>query len=413
MFVQVFGEAMIEFRHDELAPTYFTCSTRACNCESIHERIYARPHGRCHLRRAREADADEDDANDAKRTDSSFHLIFTFARFDSRFWTFAVSLHFLFSLKPHSHSDCNAFRELVENTLFRVHRYFLIRDSAYFRDKLPQPFSPGESSKGSSDRNPLVLDNVLKVEFERLLWVFYNPKYSLYDAGIEEWTSILKLAHDWNFIEVKALAVRELQSLQIPALQKIVLYQTYAIDRNLLQPAYTALITRDEPITTEEGRELTIETALSLARAREIARAPAFSGSGKKPGNPRSPVNLAGVDLDALIKETFQLSSNDAAAERPPTQPTSTGRGTPSSGRDSPHPGTQTTGTVMWLKVREVLSTVSPTVRGTRRMVTAYQMVHRALTLTVHKEDSPSGGVLTDELVPSLTACTEWPSGMW
>jgi hypothetical protein len=63
----------------------------------------------------------------------------------------------------------------VEDTLFRIHRYFLTRDSAYFRSKLPHPPSPGDSSKGSSDNNPLPLEDALKVDFERFLWVFYNP----------------------------------------------------------------------------------------------------------------------------------------------------------------------------------------------------------------------------------------------
>jgi hypothetical protein len=63
----------------------------------------------------------------------------------------------------------------VENILFRVHRYFFTRDSAFFRDKLPHPPPPGEFTKGSSDGNPFVLEDTLRIDFERLLWVFYNP----------------------------------------------------------------------------------------------------------------------------------------------------------------------------------------------------------------------------------------------
>ncbi len=63
----------------------------------------------------------------------------------------------------------------MEDTLFRIHRYFLRRDSAHFRAKLPHPPSPGDSLKGSSDSDPLILEDVLKVDFERFLWVFYNP----------------------------------------------------------------------------------------------------------------------------------------------------------------------------------------------------------------------------------------------
>jgi len=62
----------------------------------------------------------------------------------------------------------------VENTLYRVHRYFFTRDSAYFLDKLPHPPPPGEFNKGSSDNNPFPLEDALKVDFECLLWVFYN-----------------------------------------------------------------------------------------------------------------------------------------------------------------------------------------------------------------------------------------------
>jgi len=229
----------------------------------------------------------------------------------------------------------------VENNLFRVHRFFFTRDSAYFRDKLPHPPPPGEFTRGSSDNNPFNLEDTLVVDFERFLWVFYNPKYSIYEANVEEWTSILKLAHQWDFTEVKALALRELELLEIPALQKIITYHTHGIDRNLLQDAYTALTVRADPITIEEGRQLGLETALQLARAREIARAPVFSG--KKLGVPRSPVNLAGVELDALIQNLFNLSSS--VPERPPTPQTPTGRGTPTGGRNTPQLGIQTNGT--------------------------------------------------------------------
>ncbi|KAH9009067.1 hypothetical protein EDB85DRAFT_2163383 [Lactarius pseudohatsudake] len=215
----------------------------------------------------------------------------------------------------------------VENTLFRIHRYFFIRDSLWFHDKLPYPLPPGEITKGSSDNLPLTLEGISKIDFERLLWVFYNPKYSLYDADVDAWTSILKLAHRWEFIEVKALAVRGLESLkdQIGALQKIVLYQMYDVDRNLLQTAYTALTVRDGPITIDEGRELGLETALLLAQAREDAWA-------KRVGK-RSLVNLDGAELDTItniINMIFQLSPGAAHENTTNTSqmPTGSGSGT-------------------------------------------------------------------------------------
>lgn len=69
-------------------------------------------------------------------------------------------------------------RQQVDNNLFRVHRYFFTRDSAFFRNELPHPPPPGEYTKGSSDNNPLVLEGITIVDFERFLWVFYNPYVS-------------------------------------------------------------------------------------------------------------------------------------------------------------------------------------------------------------------------------------------
>jgi hypothetical protein len=131
----------------------------------------------------------------------------------------------------------------------------------------------------------------------------------------------------------------------MPALEKIILYHTHDIDRNLLLAAYTALTVRDEPISIDEGYQLGLEFALRLAQAREIARSPAFSG--KKAGTARSPINMQGPELDSLINRLFNLSLPDASngtTERPAT-PTTTGRGTPTGGRNTPQIFVQTNGT--------------------------------------------------------------------
>jgi hypothetical protein len=164
-------------------------------------------------------------------------------------------------------------------------------------------------------------------------------KYSLYNANVEEWTSILKLAHHWQFVEVKSLALRELERLEIPPLRKIVIYHSYAIDRKLLQAAYSALTVRDEPITIEEGRELGLETAMQLAHARELARAP----SGRRSGHPQSLVNVAGAGLDALIRDLFQLPPPDKAPDSHASSSTLAGHGTPAP-RDETQSGTHTNG---------------------------------------------------------------------
>jgi hypothetical protein len=171
-------------------------------------------------------------------------------------------------------------------------------------------------------------------------------KYSIYEADVEEWSSILRLAHKWDFVEVKAFALRELEQLEMPALDKIILYHTHDIDRNLLQAAYTALTVRDESITINEGYQLGLETALRLAHARERARAPVFSG--RRTGTAHS-INISGPELDTLINQLFNLSlpdASNASTERPatPQTPTTTGRGTPTGGRHTPQISVYTNG---------------------------------------------------------------------
>ena len=161
-------------------------------------------------------------------------------------------------------------------------------------------------------------------------------KYSLYDATVEEWTSILKLAHTWDFIGVKDLALRELERLVIPPLRKIVIYHNYAIDRRLLLAAYTAFAVRDEPISIEEGQELGLETAIQLARAREFVRAPATGG--KRIKDARSPVNVAAAELDALIRDMFRLSPPDQESQSSQQKPK--GRGTKTGGHGEQPNGT-------------------------------------------------------------------------
>lgn len=155
---------------------------------------------------------------------------------------------------------------LVHKVLFRVHRYFFERESSAFTRILAQ------TDQGSSDSTAIKLYNVTPVEFATFLWVFYNPKYS-YDATVDNWHCILRLAHLWGFPEVKNLAVRELQKLDLDTVDRIVLYRQYSIDEEVLVPLYSDLCSRDEPITRQEAVKLGVKSILHILDARETLRA--------------------------------------------------------------------------------------------------------------------------------------------
>jgi hypothetical protein len=74
--------------------------------------------------------------------------------------------------------DCNAahsFSFEVELRLFRVHRYFLVRDSVVFRDMLSFPPGSDTLREGGTDDRPIKLEGVSSESFADLLWMYYNP----------------------------------------------------------------------------------------------------------------------------------------------------------------------------------------------------------------------------------------------
>jgi hypothetical protein len=130
--------------------------------------------------------------------------------------------------------------------------------------------------------------------------------YSLYDATIDDWTTILHLAHKWRFSEVASLAVRELEKADIFDIDRIVLYHKYEVDKTLLVPYYAALCAREQTITYEEGLKLGLETALKLARARECARSEFKSKGGRSP----LPDEFKMEDMGSLITDDFELGGS-------------------------------------------------------------------------------------------------------
>ncbi|KAG2023355.1 hypothetical protein CC2G_001017 [Coprinopsis cinerea AmutBmut pab1-1] len=200
---------------------------------------------------------------------------------------------------------------LIGNVQFKVHRYFFERESAFYRGKLTLPVSPGAIRQGSSDNEPIFFEDVTPEAFEKLCWVFYNPRYSLYDASVDDWSSILGLAHKWGFPQVKALAVRELEKKDFDDIDRIVVYHNNDVDRNLLIPRYAALCARETPLTLPEGMKLGMETTLAIASAREYVRAIKLADGSRSPISP----TVEGEELASMIRDLFGIPPPAPAAD--------------------------------------------------------------------------------------------------
>ncbi|PCH35702.1 hypothetical protein WOLCODRAFT_50933, partial [Wolfiporia cocos MD-104 SS10] len=160
---------------------------------------------------------------------------------------------------------------LAENVLFRVYRSSFSRHSGLFRDifSLPMVSSTGRP-EGSCDENPVKLPDVSKADFERLLWIVYPPVFGAYRAKTaDEWASILDMATRWDFEDIRKLAIRELQKLNISAVDKIVLARAHDIHGRWAVDAYLVLCERPDPLTIPEARRLGLETTTTIAQLRE------------------------------------------------------------------------------------------------------------------------------------------------
>ena len=93
-------------------------------------------------------------------------------------------------------------------------------------------------------------------------------------ASIEQWSSILRLSHLWQFANVKRLAIKELDKLDIPAVDKAVMACAYDVEPSWQwrETAYAELGARDEPIRKEEGVRLGLDVVLKLVEVRERIR---------------------------------------------------------------------------------------------------------------------------------------------
>ncbi|KAJ7115563.1 hypothetical protein C8R43DRAFT_1078304 [Mycena crocata] len=219
-------------------------------------------------------------------------------------------------VKPHDSYffDGGDLHIIAEDREFRVHRYFFERDSARFRALLAPGPSPGQPRQGSSHLTAIKLQDVTAKDFEKFLWVFYNPTYSLYDATVSDWSCILRMGHDWQFAEVEKLAVRELEKTSISPIERVALYQKHDVSEDLLIPHYAALCMRGFPLDFDESEKLGMTTVVLINQAMHSIHTPQNGSGGSSPINP---INAAVIAKIMTHIEKKQPEKNCTALPRP------------------------------------------------------------------------------------------------
>ncbi|KAG8688895.1 hypothetical protein FRC11_004556 [Ceratobasidium sp. 423] len=157
----------------------------------------------------------------------------------------------------------------IENTLFNVHKYQLIK-SEVFSDmfKMPKP-EDNEPEEGSSPEHPIVIDGVAASDFTALLRVLYASHFSSNQPAPEAPLIIpaFRLANMFDFSELHAYLL-PLAEKSLGDVDKIVLAREFDI-KEWLAPAHIRLCKRDERLSTEEARKLEVDSVLMISHMRE------------------------------------------------------------------------------------------------------------------------------------------------
>ncbi|TFK64834.1 hypothetical protein BDN72DRAFT_924091 [Pluteus cervinus] len=102
------------------------------------------------------------------------------------------------------------------------------------------------------------------IDLERFLAILFPTEYGQYDAtSFDEWASILKVAHNWEFESIVKLALEKIEPLSSPV-DKVVLGKTYNIPE-WATGARVLLCRREEPITLEEASRMGMEEVVNIS----------------------------------------------------------------------------------------------------------------------------------------------------
>jgi hypothetical protein len=141
-------------------------------------------------------------------------------------------------------------------------------------------------------------------------------KYRLDRKTLDNWLVVLELSTRWQFLEMKKLAIEQLQSLNIDPVEKIAIYNQYEIDKSLLLPEYKHLCTREGQMSIEEGEKVGLLTVLAIHQARERAMQSAVARRAANEFYSPNPADVDDEELEQILKDIFNLNQDSTTGSR-------------------------------------------------------------------------------------------------
>ncbi|KAF5312882.1 hypothetical protein D9619_003651 [Psilocybe cf. subviscida] len=101
----------------------------------------------------------------------------------------------------------------VESTLFNVPRQVLDVPGTTFADMFSIPLAGDKTLEGQSKTNPIILDSSFSAhDFDAFLRMLLSPIKNPV-SGYDEFLGVLRLAHKWNYDEIREKAIQALTPL--------------------------------------------------------------------------------------------------------------------------------------------------------------------------------------------------------
>ncbi|KDQ28298.1 hypothetical protein PLEOSDRAFT_1104964 [Pleurotus ostreatus PC15] len=166
----------------------------------------------------------------------------------------------------------------VERELFKIPTAYLTQYSTIFNEMLTPKLPPGAAARGQCDDNPIILDGVSKLDFERFLTtVFRFQVEPTRTFNTAHWLSVLKLASLWGFSDLRQTAITKLSTSEprrmFTPIGRLELGRQYKIAA-WVEQGYTELVDRREKISEEEAEQIGWKALLKLCHLREDFRSP-------------------------------------------------------------------------------------------------------------------------------------------
>jgi len=169
----------------------------------------------------------------------------------------------------------------VENTLFRVYKYVLVRHSSVFADILTpvikdEPEPAGNVSKygveGVTDDNPIVLEGIVCVDFEALLYFIFpmelgsNVRLTYFTK--DQCAGALGLAKRWEIHDIRPSITEHLckPNLGVSDKELLILATVHGLKHQKILETIERICKLSGFLDQETAEKLGIETTVNIGR---------------------------------------------------------------------------------------------------------------------------------------------------